>query len=260
MKETSDILQSPPRKAFNVMRDNSDNSKHLQPSKKSTKTLKVLKDVSNVHRPENAATNCVEISKSTEQKGQLDAKSVPKQATDVDEAIPKEVFEARGTAVPSSAIRFKRPTPPSKLSQEKKKLQQEIQHREEPQEPILVGCSTPESKYLFSFETKSERRAHFEFALARLEGRVSPKTPSPIPRFVYPSGYYNDDVELEQHSGLIRQPIPLRPKRFEAECFEEVGEDFGLVAETSDDKMVKSQEKCAECNMDDSKREKILDW
>ena len=260
MKETSDMLQSPPRKAFNVMRDNGDNPKHLQPSKKSTKTLKVLKDVSNVRRPGNVATNRVEISKSIEQKGQLDTQLVPKKATEFDETIPKEVFEAWGTAVPPSTVQFKRPTPASKLSQEKKKLQQEIQHQEEPLEPILTGYSTPEPKYLFSFETKSERRAHFEFALARLEGRVLPKTPSPVPRYVYPSGYYNDDVELERHSRMIRQPIPLRPKGFEAQYFEEVGEDFGLVVKTSDDEVVKNQEKCGECNMDDSKREKILDW
>jgi hypothetical protein len=53
-------------------------------------------------------------------------------------------------------------------------------------------------------EQDSARAAHFAFALARLEGRVSPKASSPIQRFVNTAGMHGDD------DPLLRQPTPLR--------------------------------------------------
>lgn len=54
-----------------------------------------------------------------------------------------------------------------------------------------------------SSEQDAERDAHFAFALARLEGRVSPKASSPLQRCIDTTEMYGDDPSL-------LQPTPLR--------------------------------------------------
>ena len=54
------------------------------------------------------------------------------------------------------------------------------------------------------------RAMHFGFALARLEGRVSPQPPSPIQRYVRQNEIYSDDAEVENDEIPLRQPVPLR--------------------------------------------------
>ena len=55
-----------------------------------------------------------------------------------------------------------------------------------------------------------ERAAHFEFALARLEGRVAPQPSSPIQRMVNPHSTYGSEVEVELRRLHPRQPIGIR--------------------------------------------------
>ena len=55
-----------------------------------------------------------------------------------------------------------------------------------------------------------ERAAHFEFALARLEGRAPPQPSSPIQRLVNPHSTYGSDVEVELRRLHPRQPIAIR--------------------------------------------------
>ena len=56
----------------------------------------------------------------------------------------------------------------------------------------------------------SNRAADFDFALARLEGRVPPREMSPIRRYADKSGIYGDDVEIENAQLLPHQPILTR--------------------------------------------------
>lgn len=55
-----------------------------------------------------------------------------------------------------------------------------------------------------------QRAAHFELALARLEGRVSPRPSSPIRRYVHHDGVYGEDVEVDLRLVRVRQPQPAR--------------------------------------------------
>jgi len=55
-----------------------------------------------------------------------------------------------------------------------------------------------------------ERVAHFEFALARLEGRAPPEPSSPMRRYVHTSGVYGGDVEVDLGIVSFRQPRPVR--------------------------------------------------
>lgn len=55
-----------------------------------------------------------------------------------------------------------------------------------------------------------ERAAHFELALARLEGRVSPRPSSPIRRYVNNDGVYGENVEVDLRIVRVRQPRPVR--------------------------------------------------
>lgn len=54
------------------------------------------------------------------------------------------------------------------------------------------------------------RAAHFELALARLEGRVPPKPSSPIRRYVHHDGVYGENVEVDLRTVRVRQPRPVR--------------------------------------------------
>jgi hypothetical protein len=56
----------------------------------------------------------------------------------------------------------------------------------------------------------SERAAHYAFALARIEGRVSPEPSSPIRRYVDYSEFYGNDVLFEEPPPTFGQPTPLR--------------------------------------------------
>lgn len=70
-------------------------------------------------------------------------------------------------------------------------------------------CSVP-NPAAGSLDKDPERDESIRFALARLEGRVSPPPPSPIVRYVDPSGVYNDAVTFEGHRIPLCHPTPLR--------------------------------------------------
>lgn len=71
----------------------------------------------------------------------------------------------------------------------------------------LVERADEPTTSTFSFELDEERRKHLEFSLARLEGRVEPKTPSPIQRFVHTEGVYSEHVEWERGSTEVAKPV-----------------------------------------------------
>lgn len=56
-----------------------------------------------------------------------------------------------------------------------------------------------------------ERANHLAFTLARLEGRVPPRTPSPILRFSDTEGVYSSRVALDSRALYRRHPFPERP-------------------------------------------------
>lgn len=55
-----------------------------------------------------------------------------------------------------------------------------------------------------------ERVAHFELALARLEGRIPPEPSSPIQRYVHTESVYGDDVDVDLRLVRFRQPRAVR--------------------------------------------------
>lgn len=60
------------------------------------------------------------------------------------------------------------------------------------------------------FEQDPERAAHFEHALARLEGRAAPVPTSPIRRYAYEDGVYGSDIEVDLRPLRSRQPRAIR--------------------------------------------------
>lgn len=59
-------------------------------------------------------------------------------------------------------------------------------------------------------EHDSVRASHFAEALARMEGRIPPSSSSPIERYVHPERHYNENVELEHFTPVLRCPRPMR--------------------------------------------------
>lgn len=56
----------------------------------------------------------------------------------------------------------------------------------------------------------SVRASYFAEALARTEGGVPPSSSSPIERYVHQERHYNENVELEHFTPVLRCPRPRR--------------------------------------------------
>ena len=81
----------------------------------------------------------------------------------------------------------------------------------EPQRSQLPGDSTSAAQP--AIDEDPERAAHFDFALARLEGRVPPLPSSPIQRYAIMKDVYGPDVQLESRRIRHYNPRPRANQR-----------------------------------------------
>ena len=121
-------------------------------------------------------------------------------------------------------VRFQRLTPLQK------RIQRRALQRDFAVARALVERANELTTSTFSFEPDEERRKHFEFTLARLEGRVGPRTPSPIRRFVHPGGYYGEHVEWEKRPTRMARPVAKRARPLDGLD----NEEFGLLRASED--------------------------
>ena len=202
------------RRAFAVLQEDPGSSTPRKPSKVPVPASKALKDISNLRRPGPRANPSIAKETKLASKGLDDicnlrrpgylaqnsfAKS-QQTATSAKRAGLGPDHTGLGLALPPGDVGFARPTPPSKLPRRTTRNPKDL--KAVPAEEQVTS--------LFSFEPSAERRAHFGFALARLEGRAPPRTPSPVHRFANPPGWFGDHVEIEQKPRPTHRPAPVR--------------------------------------------------
>lgn len=195
------------RRAFGVFQDDSNGVSVSKNTDKSTTRSKVLKDISNLRRP-----------------GYLQFNSF---ATDSKSATNRAVYAATG---PESLVDFegasnrgprgpyiskRRPTlldghgdgsmlePPSLDGAARRRNEQAIGR---PIDTSLYALSHVRTSVTDPpLAVSPTRQAHFDLALARLEGRALPPPPSPIQRYPDWAAIYDRDIRIE---GGYR-PLPL---------------------------------------------------
>ena len=227
--EASDLVQTPPRKLFDVLRDKLDGSTFPELVRFPGHRVAALQDVSNTHWVRNQGNKAFDDLKLSRKTKDFPRSTLnPTQATQVKDFSSEGDYEAWGTAECPDLLPFKRPSPPSRICPKKESLQTRSRYRQGlyRMSPIENGVTKAINRKPdpFAFESNPERRTHFEFSLARLEGRISPRSPSPIRRYVDPRGHYSDSVEWERDSSKVFQPIPQRlgkTRNGEVEAFEE---------------------------------------
>jgi len=199
------------RRAFGVLKDAPDTGAETNPAKPTgLLPSKMLKDVSNLRQPGYLEQNSFAVDKTRE------VNSKPPRST----RIPAPQF---GRALDAESRRAYINTKWPGL------LANQI-------DGIGTGAVTiQETSAEPPFDQDPERAAHFELALARLEGRVLPEPSSPIQRFVHLHGAYGSDVEVDLRPVRYRQPRPRRyavgnlnlAQRFEQMLAEGRIEDIG---------------------------------
>ena len=199
------------RRAFGVFDDATDGNSSPKAIKKPNISSKALKDISNLRRP-----------------GYLQFNSFAKDA--------KSVKDPRDTVVPftASSAGFEGASDPdSRRAYIKRKwpgLLQDPSRDNTPKPPKLdgvarrrneqaIGHPIDTSHYSLShIRTSMEdssltvgpaRQAHFDLALARLEGRALPPSPSPIQRYPDSATLFDSDILVEGG----HRPLPLRGPR-----------------------------------------------
>ncbi len=173
------------RRAFGVLKDAPDAGTENIIAKPTGLPSKILKDVSNLRQPGYLKQNSFAVDKTRE------VNSKPPRST----RIPAPQFRGALNAESRRAyINTKWPG----LSAN-------------PIDGIGTGAATKkETSAEPPFNQDPERAAHFELALARLEGTVLPGPSSPIQRFVHLHGAYGSDVEVDLRPVRHRQPRPMR--------------------------------------------------
>lgn len=170
------LLKDTPRD-FKVLRDTEVGESSSQTYHKDVSNHMILHDISNLRRPGYLNHNSIT---STKPSADPHIRAHPS-------AVPPQVFGgAVNTHGRQSYIKSKCPGLLSPVAEQ--------------------NCPMAPSGTLYS----PERMAHFELALARLEGRVPPEPSSPIRRYVHDEGVYGDHVEVDLGIVRVRQPRPVR--------------------------------------------------
>ena len=178
-------------KVLGVFRDNASSKSSSKKLEKSALPSKALKDVSNLRRP-----------------GYLQFNSFAKDA--------KATANKAGTAAPTAPSKQSGNT--TTITKSPPKLDGAARRRNEQ----AIGHPIDESLYSISAadiviadippNAKKRRQRHFNLALARLEGRALPPSPSPIHRYPDSAALY--DVDVSRAGG--DRPLPIwwpRPGR-----------------------------------------------
>ena len=202
-------------RAFGVFQDNSSGESPSSRTGKSALRSKVLKDISNLRRP-----------------GYLQFNSFAKDIKSVDEragiAAPATASSASfgGASDPESRTAYISKRWPGLLDDRGNGSMVEISRPDgtaRRRNEQAIGLPIDTSLYSLSHVRTSvaessslgnlTRQAHFDLALARLEGRALPPPPSPIQRHPDWAALYDRDVQTEEyHRPLpLRGPAPSRP-------------------------------------------------
>ena len=188
-------------KEFEVLRDVSgiqDSGTHHGRDGPTTLTSKILKDVSNLRRPGYLQHNSFAAGEKQEPGGKppksLEIPTSGEESSHTYVGKKRlgfiDIQGGRGGAGPSGAI----------------------QNTDSPQKTLPLDQNSQFGKTVGSLQEPidPERAAHFELALARLEGRIPPPPSSPIRRLVNPHSTYGSDVEVELRRLRPREPIAIR--------------------------------------------------
>lgn len=188
------------RKPLAVFKDAEASQLGAESSQKPAALSKILKDVSNLRPP-----------------GYLDHNSFANEKRVAEHAalmLPSKGFgEASDEQARRSYIKAKWPG----LLQSGRSTGIEIVERFKA--PATIGLSGPTQDRVREkvaltpeqpVEQDPERAAHFEKALARLEGRATPEPTSPIRRYAHEDGVYGSDVEVDIRPLRSRQPRAIR--------------------------------------------------
>ena len=203
------------RRAFGVFQDDSNGVSLSKGTDKSTTRSKVLKDISNLRRPGYLQFNSFA----------KDAKSASNRAvTTATGPEPLVGFEGASNRESPTAYISKRW--PGLLDDrgngsmlELPRLDGAARRRNEQ----IIGHPIDTSLYALSHVRNSAtdlllavdptRQAHFDLALARLEGRALPPPPSPIQRYPDWASLYDRDVQIEggYRPLQLHGPMPSKP-------------------------------------------------
>ena len=182
--------------AFNVWRDTEVESRNPKPA---TLTSQVLKDVSNLRQPAYLQYNSFAMDKLRSADAKPDRSPAPSSQGfgAVDELSRRAFISTRWMdshrVEASKAVRdatrraLLEPSPQRQRSNPEKDV-------------------APKG----FLEEDEERKAHFELALARLEGRAPPRPGFPILRYVNTRGLYGSDVEVDLRQVRYGQPRAVR--------------------------------------------------
>ena len=170
----------------------------------------VLKDVTNVRRPGYLEHNSFfKDSRAPAPGGQSSI------------AGPSAPRLSKGTSIYSSATAYARKHWPSFLAQHPLHSREHMQTVRAALEGYTIEDSpspgkplpsppSPSSRALEKFSPAPSRKAAYEDALARLEGRAPPLLTSPITRYVRPEMDLADEhIHIEEVGPVLRQPTPL---------------------------------------------------
>ena len=195
------------RRAFGVFQDNSNGVSLSKGTDKSTTRSKVLKDISNLRRPGYLQFNSVA----------KDAKSATNRAVTTATG-PESLVGFEGASNRESRRAYISKRWPALLEDrgngsmlELPRLDGAARRRNEqtigrPIDTSLYALSQVRTSATDSpLAVNPTRQAHFDLALARLEGRALPPPPSPIQRHPDWAALYDRDIQIEGG----RRPLPL---------------------------------------------------
>ena len=188
-------------RAFNVLKDS-----HYDGSRSKNGQLigqpGALKDVSNLRRPGYLEHNSFAIAKNKEALSKNREKDQARfgGAAGKDERLA--YIEAKWPGFLQGQVDN---DSGGKLKDILEKVDQEFPDYNEPSQSEEIKPATPKD-----ISQDPERAAHFEKALARLEGRAPPSPSSPIRRYVYSGGIYGSDVEVDLRPVRCAQPRAIR--------------------------------------------------
>jgi len=198
--------QDKPDRAFGVFNDDGPRGgPDSEEIPRDNPAARALKDISNLRRPGYLARNSFADAKpaATGQEPTLPARSSAKTfGGAMDREARRGFIESRWPGLLSHH---------KDISAAEAPEAHEGQHGEIEKFPVLAITHDTSSAAQQPVHPNLIRAAHFELALARLEGRAPPGQYSPIKRYAAKKGDYGSSVEVEHRPWPIREPKPTRP-------------------------------------------------